>query len=226
MTPWRRRLAPAALASWLGLAALACSRGGDDGTEAPAPGPSSTAPPPSTPAPGAPPTPPPAASSSGPAAPPPAGSGPAPLPPPAGATPPAGPAGELFALVNEARTAARPCGAEAFAAAPPLRWSDALARAAQAHGDDMAAKNYFDHDSPGGKTPGDRVADEGYAFAGLGENIAAGQATPAAAMATWLASAGHCVNLMNPAFRDFGAGRGEGGTFGVYWTQVFATPAP
>ncbi|HEU4410343.1 MAG TPA: CAP domain-containing protein [Polyangiaceae bacterium] len=216
MHPLRRKLAFAVAAASLGLAAFACSgdRGDDEGGGGGGPAPTG---------PGGP-TAPPSASSPGPApsTPPPA---PAPTPSsPAGSGPPAGPVAELFALVNEARAEGRACGGEAFAAAPPLRWDDRLGRAAQAHSDDMAARDYFDHDSPEGTTPRARIAAQGYDASRMGENIAAGQATPAQAMATWLGSDGHCANIMNPAYQDFGAGRGEGGSFGVYWTQVFAGP--
>ncbi|HEU4535989.1 MAG TPA: CAP domain-containing protein [Polyangiaceae bacterium] len=135
---------------------------------------------------------------------------------------PSGPAGEVFNLVNQARSQARLCGTQSFAAAPALRWDDRLGRAAQGHSTDMATKNYFSHTSPDGRTFVDRIKAEGYtSFAALGENIAAGQQTPAQVVDAWLKSAGHCKNIMNPNFRDIGVGRATGGTFGVYWTQDF-----
>jgi uncharacterized protein YkwD len=143
---------------------------------------------------------------------------------PGGSTPPTGPVGDLFALVNEARGQARSCGSKAFEATTPLRWDDRLGRAAQGHSDDMASRNYFSHNTPEGGTPQKRIADQGYSFSTMGENIAAGQSTAAAAMATWLESDEHCANIMSPAFVDFGAGLGKGGTYGSYWTQVFAAP--
>jgi uncharacterized protein YkwD len=137
---------------------------------------------------------------------------------------PAGPAGEVFALVNQARSRARSCGAESFAAAPPLRWDDRLGRAAQAHSADMAAKNYFSHTSADGRSFSERIRAEGYSFSRAGENIAAGQRTAAQVVDTWLKSPGHCRNIMNPAFGDLGVGQAAGGSFGVYWTQDFGRP--
>jgi uncharacterized protein YkwD len=130
----------------------------------------------------------------------------------------------VFKLVNEARGEARTCGSKSFEAVPPLRWNDRLAAAAQVHSADMVALNYFDHVSPGGSRPEDRVSAQGYVFSSLGENIAAGQPTPAAAMATWLESPDHCSSIMSPTFVDFGAGLALGGSFNFYWTQVFAKP--
>jgi uncharacterized protein YkwD len=60
----------------------------------------------------------------------------------------------------------------------------------------------------------------------LGENIAAGVplATPDAVVAGWLASPGHCVNILSPDFTEIGVGLAtvDGSPYGVYWTQDFA----
>jgi uncharacterized protein YkwD len=135
---------------------------------------------------------------------------------------PVGPAGEVFALVNQARAQARVCGTQSFAAAPALVWDDRLGKAAQGHSTDMAVNNYFSHTSLDGRTFVDRVKAQGYtSFSSLGENIAAGQPTAAQVVNAWLKSPGHCKNIMNPKFRDLGVGHATGGTFGVYWTQDF-----
>jgi uncharacterized protein YkwD len=49
-----------------------------------------------------------------------------------------------------------------------------------------------------------------------GENIANGYGTEQAVMTAWLASEGHCKNIMSSSFKEIGAGRE-----GNYWTQVF-----
>ncbi len=156
-----------------------------------------------------------------------AGPTPAPGPAPAPTTPsasPSGPTGEVFTLVNQARATARSCGNEPFKAAAPLRWSEPLARAAQGHSEDMASKDYFDHTTPDGADMAARVKAQGYAFSLLGENIAAGQATPAEAVRGWLESPGHCRNIMNADFQELGVGRAEGGSYRIYWTQNFGSP--
>ena len=40
----------------------------------------------------------------------------------------------------------------------------------------------------------------------IGENIAAGQRTPQDVVDGWIASDGHCANLMNPNFEELGTG--------------------
>lgn len=55
----------------------------------------------------------------------------------------------------------------------------------------------------------------------VGENIAAGQTTPQAVVAAWLASPEHYVNIMNPAHTTTGVGVAYGGPDGIYWDQEF-----
>ena len=47
-------------------------------------------------------------------------------------------------------------------------------------------------------------------------------------MQGWLASPHHCENLMDPRFTELGVGFvfDADSDSGVYWTQVFAVPAP
>lgn len=126
----------------------------------------------------------------------------------------------MLTLVNKARSQGRSCGDEGyFPAAPPLKWNAKLARAAAAHGEDMVKRNYFGHTSPSGSTPGDRISATGYTWSWEGENIAFGYSTLQSVMAGWLASPGHCANIMRPQFTEMGAAR-----VGVDWTQDFGTP--
>ncbi|WP_249673264.1 CAP domain-containing protein [Pseudomonas abieticivorans] len=135
-------------------------------------------------------------------------------------------ANTLLAEVNAARARPRLCGNRPFAAARPLSWSAALGTAAQGHSRAMANGNYFAHRDPDGDTPADRAKSAGYRGRQIGENIAAGQGSPDKAMAGWLASPGHCANLMNPMFTQVGAAyaadtRSE---LGIYWTMMFGAP--
>ncbi|VVO80926.1 CAP domain-containing protein [Pseudomonas fluorescens] len=132
----------------------------------------------------------------------------------------------LLAEVNAARARPRLCGRQRFAAARPLSWNAALGAAAQGHSKAMAYGNYFAHRDPDGDQPADRARAAGYRGRQIGENIAAGQSSPGKAMAGWLASPGHCANLMNPIFTQIGAGfaseaRSDEGT---YWTMLFGAP--
>ncbi|KAB0491174.1 CAP domain-containing protein [Pseudomonas vancouverensis] len=132
----------------------------------------------------------------------------------------------LLAQVNAARAKSRMCGHQRFAAARPLSWSTALSAAAQGHSKDMAYGNYFAHQDPDGEMPADRARAAGYRGRQIGENIAAGQGSPSKAMAGWLASPGHCANLMNPMFTQVGAAYATDARSdeGVYWTMLFGAP--
>lgn len=132
----------------------------------------------------------------------------------------------LLAQVNAARGRSRVCGSQRFAAARPLAWNGALGKAAEGHSRSMARRDYFSHRGPGGDSPFDRARAAGYKGRMVGENIAAGQGSPRAALDSWLASPGHCANLMNPRFTQMGAAyasevRSENG---IYWTLMFGAP--
>jgi len=133
---------------------------------------------------------------------------------------------QLLAMVNTARTQPRQCGAQSFAATTTLAWNATLATAAESHTRDMANQNFFDHKDRDGRTPGDRAELAGYAGQQIGENIAAGQDTVRKVVDGWLASPGHCANLMNPQFRDLGAAYAVDpkSDAGIYWTAMFGTP--
>jgi uncharacterized protein YkwD len=132
----------------------------------------------------------------------------------------------LLAQVNAARAKPRMCGRQRFAAARPLSWNAALGTAAQSHSKAMAYGNYFAHQDPDGDMPADRARAAGFRGRQIGENIAAGQGSPSKAMAGWLASPGHCANLMNPMFTQVGAAYAQDSRSdeGVYWTMLFGAP--
>ncbi|MER6947045.1 CAP domain-containing protein [Nonomuraea sp. NPDC000554] len=102
----------------------------------------------------------------------------------------------------------------------PLVHDPKLRAAAQGHSADMAAKGYFDHTAPDGRSPGDRIKAAGFApISTWGENIAMGQRTADAVVQGWLNSPGHRANIMNCAFTHIGVGYHAKGP---HWTQVFA----
>lgn len=135
---------------------------------------------------------------------------------------------DMLAAVNAYRRKGATCGANgSFPAAPDLVWNAALTQAAVVHSDDMVAGNFFSHTGSNGSTVGTRVTAAGYAWRGVGENIAAGQGTVTAVVDGWMKSDGHCANLMNAAFRDIGVACVTGtssNTYRTYWTQDFGTP--
>ncbi|MBV6824663.1 CAP domain-containing protein [Pseudomonas sp. PD9R] len=130
---------------------------------------------------------------------------------------------KLLAELNAARSRPRQCGTQSFAAATPLTWNATLGSAAESQSRSMANNNYFDHKDRDGRTPGDRAELAGYDFQQIGENIAAGQDTVRKVVDGWLASPGHCANLMNPQFRDAGAAYATDpkSDAGIYWTVMF-----
>jgi uncharacterized protein YkwD len=130
-------------------------------------------------------------------------------------------------LVNAARSHARKCGSERFAAAPSLNVSRTLAEAARDHARDMARKKFFEHLGSDGSQPKDRVLRAGYQPRLSGENIAYGPESAEEAVAGWLASPGHCANIMDSRFRDIGVGVATGRKRGqIYWVQTFGAPRP
>ena len=128
-------------------------------------------------------------------------------------------------LVNDARSKGRRCGSERFSAAPPLGVSPKLSDAANDHARDMARKKLFDHRGSDGSQPKDRVLRAGYASRLTGENIAFGPASAEEVVSGWLASPGHCENIMDPRFQHIGVGLATGRKRGrIYWVQDFGAP--
>jgi uncharacterized protein YkwD len=132
----------------------------------------------------------------------------------------------LLQQINAARAVARSCGGTAMPAVAPLAWNDALFSAAARHSTDMAVNNYFSHTGLDGRTASQRIAAEGYAWSWVGENIAAGQTSVSTVMSGWLASAGHCANIMRAEYQHVGVScvQRSGTTYGRYWTMTLARP--
>ncbi len=132
----------------------------------------------------------------------------------------------LLQQINAARATARTCGTTSMPAVSPLAWNDRLFSAAARHSGDMAANNYFSHTGLDGRSPAQRIAAEGYAWSWAGENIAAGQQTVSTVMTGWLASPGHCANIMRAEYRDVGVScvQKSGTTYSRYWTMALARP--
>ena len=141
-----------------------------------------------------------------------------------------------LSAVNKMRAVPRQCGTKTYRAAKPLVWNEALYKASYEHSKDMALCNYFSHKGSGKEsdwtakkqklgqcsTLVNRIKNNGYGrYGGLAENISYGVKSVEKAMQQWITSDGHCQNIMNPKFTDFGMARvvSENGT--VYWTQNF-----
>ena len=111
---------------------------------------------------------------------------------------------------------------------PALIWNPQLAQAAMSHSKAMAKELFFDHNDMQGRAVNHRVVDQGYRFRVVGENIAAGQASLEEAIRDWLLSAGHCVNMIDERFTEFGIAKAastrQDDPYGVYWTLVLGQP--
>jgi uncharacterized protein YkwD len=92
---------------------------------------------------------------------------------------------------------------------PGLREEAHLDQAAQAQSDDIAARHFFAHVNPDGRTPSDRIAAAGYPRSPLtGENIAWGEerdGTPVRIVRAWMHSPGHRANILQPGPRRSGS---------------------
>jgi uncharacterized protein YkwD len=133
---------------------------------------------------------------------------------------------ELLKLVNQARANSRYCGTTFHAGAGPVAWNSKLFDAAAGHAADMANKNYFSHTSLDGRTFIDRINATGYTWSAVGENIAAGQTTLEQVMNAWLASPGHCSNIMNTAYTEIGVAcvKNAASTYKQYWGMELGKP--
>ena len=126
------------------------------------------------------------------------GGGPAASPAPS-AKGPAGPEAEMLELVNQER---RERGLAA------LRWSAELAAIAEAHSDDMVARNYFAHEAPQGATVADRAKKAKITFWLLGENLGVAPTIPMVHQGL-MESPTHRANILKPEFTHVGIGAVE-----------------
>ncbi len=124
---------------------------------------------------------------------------------------------EIVRLVNTERTA-RGLGT--------LTINQTLQDQADEYACEMVHYNFFDHVNPvTGSTLGQRADEFKYDYTVVGENLAAGQRSPAQAFRDWMNSPGHRQNILEPRFTEIGVAVRTGGTYGTYWVQEFGRPA-
>lgn len=85
---------------------------------------------------------------------------------------------------------------------PGLRGNRRLDTSAQRWTDVMVDDRAFSH----GADFASRISAVGFDWTRIGENIATGFRTPAGVVRAWMASTGHCQNILNPLFREDGTG--------------------
>lgn len=124
----------------------------------------------------------------------------------------------VFQLVNVERERA---GME------PLEWNNKLAIMAEMHSKDMAARNFYDHNTPEGKTPMHRAFDVNSCF--IAENIMVSgpkygysneESIAHHVVQAWMTSEGHRDNILRWSEIGVGAGITSDGSE-VYITQDF-----
>lgn len=102
-----------------------------------------------------------------------------------------------------------------------------LAKAAQAKALDMAAKGYFSHVTPEGKTPWEWINEAGYNYIYAGENLAVNFDNSEDVNNAWLNSPTHRANIINSKFTEIGIATADGlynGRKATYVVQMFGTP--
>ena len=99
----------------------------------------------------------------------------------------------VVCLINQQRTSRR---------LPALRAQSQLDRSAQSWTNTMVLQNIFTH----GTAFWNRISAVGYDWQVAGENIATGFSTPQQVVGAWMASAGHCRNILDPQYASVGTG--------------------
>lgn len=87
-----------------------------------------------------------------------------------------------------------------------LSLNSTLSQAAQAKAADMAANDYWSHNSPSGATPWTFIGAAGYSYQTAGENLAYGFTSSSDTITGWMNSAGHRANILNTSFTEVGFG--------------------
>jgi len=127
-------------------------------------------------------------------------------------------ASRILALTNDLRTEK---GLHTLMRATPLDTS------ASARTLDMVEKGYFSHTGPDGHTLSYFMKLTGHKYITAGENLALGFKTADEVVDAWVKSPTHYENLIDPNFKEFGIGIGEGAYNGadtIFIAEHFGEP--
>lgn len=119
---------------------------------------------------------------------------------------------QLFDLTNAARVRH---GLSA------LKWEENVAGTARNHSIDMADNDYFNHQNKQGKSPFDRMDDDGVTYRSAGENLAYGQSSSIFAHEGLMNSAGHRENILLDTYSHLGTGVSFNDKSQPYYTENF-----
>jgi uncharacterized protein YkwD len=147
---------------------------------------------------------------------------------------------EAQRLINDVRSKLPSCNllqsgqafvvpASATRPRPVLTWNPKLATIAQSHSQAMAKESFFDHVDTNGKNVADRAKGAGYRYRVVSENIAAGQDSLSEVVMEWVASKGHCENMIDERVTEFGLAMVQSPNpadpYATYWTLVLGNPS-
>jgi len=144
---------------------------------------------------------------------------------------------KLLNAINEKRAQRITCGDHGtFGPVHPLTWNNNLHASAIEHIMDLAFSRTFSHDGSGTQyditghgRPSkfyERIVANGYNnYYSVGENIAGGQRTITEVMNAWMASPGHCENIMKSTYTEVGVSviKIDGSPYTYYWGQNFGS---
>ena len=104
-----------------------------------------------------------------------------------------------------------------------LKYCSDAAKVAKAHSTDMATRNFWGHQSPEGKTPGNRLDAGGVEWSACSENIVAGYYDPYGIANGWYNSATHRKNILSSTYKNIGIGfaHNTNSDYKYYGTQDF-----
>lgn len=87
-----------------------------------------------------------------------------------------------------------------------LALNSVLNQAAQAKANDMAARDYWSHNTPEGNPPWVFFTNAGYEYETAGENLAYGFDDSDDTVTAWMNSPGHRANILNTTYQEIGFG--------------------
>lgn len=119
---------------------------------------------------------------------------------------------QLFDLTNAARVRH---GLSA------LQWEGKVAETARNHSIDMAVNDYFNHENLQGKSPFERMKEDGIKFRSAGENLAYGQSSSIFAHEGLMNSEGHRENILLDTYSHLGTGVAFNEKSQPYYTENF-----
>lgn len=85
-----------------------------------------------------------------------------------------------------------------------VKWNQKVADVALLHCKDMADNGYFAHESQDGRSPGNRLEENGVNWKGYAENLAGGIPTAISLHDEWMNSAGHRENVLHKNMKEVG----------------------